>query len=192
MTDINTANLCDYLRALAKGLEQPLDQNACTLAADVIERQARSLSETHSALDAEREKNDDMMRKLRDPAAVHANMLRGIIARITPLQAAHIESNGAVERFQQMEKNAAYAEGLQRAALDAWYEWRDGLDEDATVSSDSHWVVLETLLTEPCEACDGHGRQPDGDCEVCKGFARMPKSAPNETESSSQDTSEAK
>jgi hypothetical protein len=40
------AQMCDYLRALAKGLEHQIDKAACTSAADVIEEYARRLSDS--------------------------------------------------------------------------------------------------------------------------------------------------
>lgn len=40
-----------------------------------------------------------LVEKLRDPVAVHVNMLRGIIAPITMLQCAHVIGNGEVERY---------------------------------------------------------------------------------------------
>lgn len=77
-----------------------------------------SISEAHAAHASE---ISDIMQKLSDPAKVHANMLRGIIARITPLQAAHIEGNGAVERYQAQEAALEYAVEMREAGA-ALYE----------------------------------------------------------------------
>lgn len=76
-------------------------------AADEIERLSLALSEAKDAgrADAERE----MALKLLDPVAVHANMLRGIIAPITVRQAAHIAGEAEVTRLNQLEASFAYA-----------------------------------------------------------------------------------
>lgn len=60
---------------------------------------------------------------------------------------------------------------LIEAAREAWFDWADTADEDASMPD--HMLVIRDLTTDECQICQGAGEVNEGHCDNCHGFGRV-------------------
>lgn len=121
--------------------------------------------------------------KLKDPASLHVNLLRGIPARLTTEQLLHIAGDGA--------QALAARQAPDLSKLTAWIETTDGLcqaEHPTIINPESAFVrlsALQALLAQPLQQEGGkedrrHHEEPDGpnhpghhDGHTCEAMGQM-------------------
>lgn len=116
---------CNDLLGLAEKLRSPWHHGDCKLAADAIERMSAELAQ---------------WRKLRDPAILHVNLLRGLPAQLTREQAMHLCGDD-LQRMAELEAVAKHEADCAEAYKAEAERLRGMLREAVEVRDGPRWPL---------------------------------------------------